>query len=166
MGKTFFIIALMLALLFIFGTPTTAANCRLVSGKTYYTDGVGYFKDSICRQEMTNAELNANSASSGGAVSATIGSGNCRYNSTKMQYTDGVAFFTDNKCTREAIGNETAPAPTAQTASVATQTVTAAITSTQYTQLSQRIAALEIRLNVLQSIVAQILSLLAKNAGI
>ena len=145
----------------------TSASCNLVSGKTYYTDGVSNFTDSACREEMI-------ATGSGGGSTATgyisTGNANCRYSLSKMQYTDGVTFFTDNKCTDEALNGKTAPAPSskitqAQTQTqiqTQTQTQTGAINAAQYDQLSQKIGALEQRMNVLMSILTQVLALLAK----
>lgn len=142
-------------------TAQVFASCNLVAGKTYYSDGVSFFKDSSCHQEMTASELSAGGAVSSSAAALT-GSGNCRYNSGSRQYTDGVAFFTDSKCANEAINGETASEPAGQSVATTGQTSASGVSATQYAQLAQRITALETRVNVLQSMIAQILSLLAK----
>ena len=146
MDKKIIVVASAVVFLSAFAAVADAATCRLVAGKTYYTDGVGNFKDSACRQEMTAAELNSAGSATVNTTAAAPGYGNCRYNSTRQQYTDGTAYFTDSRCVKEALDGETA----------------AGITATQYAQLSQRITALETRLVALQSIMSQILALLAK----
>jgi hypothetical protein len=138
-----------------------SAACKLVSGKTYYTDGVSYFKDSACRQEITGNELTVGSAIVSGATA------NCRFNLTKSLYTDGVAFFTDARCLNEATGGETVSAPTTATAAAsagvqALSAQTQTINNTQLTQIAQRLDALEKKVAGLQSIISQIFALLLK----
>lgn len=136
-----------------------SAACKLVSGKTYYTDGVSYFKDSACRQEIIGNELTAGSATVSGATA------NCRFNLTKSLYTDGVAFFTDARCSNEAVEGETVSAPTTATAAAGVQTLSAQtqiINNTQLTQIVQRLDALEKKVAGLQSIISQIFALLLK----
>lgn len=169
MSKKIIVVMLVSVFLFIAAASADAA-CSLVSGKAYYTDSVSYFKDSACRQEMTSAELNAGTSGSSisGGAGASTGYGNCRYSTARQQYTDGTAFFTDNKCINEAVNGETVAAPTIQATVATTAAVplaslgTSALGASQYTQLTQRIAALETRVAALQSILAQVLALLIK----
>jgi hypothetical protein len=161
MKKKIFAVFLLLIFAFAFAGGADAASCRLVSGKTYYTDGVSYFKDAKCQQEMTTAQLNASSGTTSNTSAIT---GSCRYNYSKMQYTDGVSFFTDNKCSKEALNGETAPEPGVN-AAAQTQVSAAsagAISTLQFTALFARIDALEKRVAILQSILSQILALLLK----
>jgi hypothetical protein len=150
-------ITMFLAAAILFGTAgaVNAASCKLVSGKTYYTDSVSNFSDAKCQQEIINGVLP--SAVSTAGVAAT-GSGNCRYNSTRMQYSDGVSFFTDNKCLDEALNGETVSEPAVAQA----QTQVSAISAAQYSQLVQRIAVLEKTITSMQSIMSRILVLLAQ----
>jgi len=135
------------------------ASCALVSGKTYYTDGVSHFRDSACHQEMTAADLNAGTATASTETgSVSTGNGNCRYSLAKKQYTDGVSFFTDNKCSSEALNDDAVAAPNVSTAAAPMQTASVATASAT----NERIAALEKKVDVLMSIMTQILALLAK----
>ena len=138
-----------------FAFQAEASACGIVSGKTYYSDGVSNFSDAACRQEMIGTDSSAESAD---IVSSVASSGSCRYNSSRMQYSDGVAFFTDSKCLKEALAGETVE-QSAVTASVAAVPL---MSSAQFAQITQRIDAVEKRLAVLQSIIGQILALLAK----
>ena len=134
-----------------------AAGCTQVGGHAYYSDGVSLFKDSACHQEMTQAELNASAAT----VSATgTGSANCRYDAAGSRYTDGVSFFSDAKCQNEIVPGQSFTVAQADVSQAAT--AQPAVTSAQYAALSQRIDALDKRITGLQSIIVQILALLAK----
>lgn len=149
---------IILAAIFVFfmaiAAQVDASGCRLVSGTSYYSDGVSNFRDASCRQEI----MASNTSDDDDDIIASTGStgGNCRYNSSRMQYTDGVSFFTDNKCANEAINGATASIAT--TASVQTSASAGAVS----TQISQRIDALEKKVNVLMSLISQMLALLAK----
>jgi hypothetical protein len=144
---------------FVFLPAISTAACNQVSGKTYYTDGVSYFSDASCRDEMTAAQIDA-----AGVGYISTGDANCHYSLTKELYTDGMAFFTNNKCTSEAEDGQTVAAPTAA-AAVAQTTVaapTSAVSATQYAQMTQRIVTLENQVKVLMSIISQVLTLLAQ----
>lgn len=152
-----------------------AGTCRLVSGKSYYSDGIGFFEDAACRTEIDISK--SDEESSGGSDPVTIiatGWGNCRYNTAKRLYTDGTDYFLDEKCRTDAGAGETAPAPTAassvkpvakstaRTISKAGQTAAKAVSSADFAEMSRRITALEKRIIAMQSTLAQILELLTK----
>ncbi|MFA6375919.1 MAG: hypothetical protein WCX69_00765 [Candidatus Paceibacterota bacterium] len=136
------------------------AACNLVSGKTYYSDGVSNFSDAACRQEITASGSDSEVVAATATGYINTGSGNCRYSLAKQQYSDGISFFTDNKCAVEALNDDAVPAPAAtQTQKTAGALVVVAGASTQD---NQRIAALEKKVDAMMAIIAQILSLLAK----
>lgn len=138
------------------------AVCNLVAGHNYYSDGVGYFKDSKCQQDATAADLNSGSTPDTSTTYISTGNPNCRYSVARQQYTDGMAFFTDSACHNEALNGQTAAAPTVQTAAPAAAAPAAPAADAQYQQLSQRVDALARQIASLQSIMMQILTLLAK----
>ena len=159
--KTFAVVSLSVLSFAVFPFAANAA-CLLVSGKTYYTDSVSFFKDSACHQEMTAAEMNPSSneiTTVAGYINT--GNGNCRYSLAREQYTDGVSFFSDKKCIAEALDGETVSAPTVATGTAQTS-VQASVAGAAMTADSQRIAALENKVNILVSLISQILALLAK----
>jgi hypothetical protein len=162
MDKKIIAIVSVSVLSFAFLPFAASAACSLAAGKTYYTDSVSFFKDSACHQEMTAAEMNP---STGGPATAAgyinTGNGNCRYSLAREQYTDGVSFFSDKKCTVEALDGETVSAPTAATG-IAPTSGQALVAGVAMTADSQRIAALEKKVNILMSLISQILALLAK----
>ena len=159
MKKIVSISILSLVFSFVLISLANAASCRLVGGKTYYTDGVSYFKDNACRQESTVAELESSGNASAAALVTVVGSSpNCHYNSTIRQFTDGTAYFLDNKCSREAINGETVELAAA--ALNAVSSTVAISNNTQFTQLAQRISALEKKVAALQTILAQILAII------
>lgn len=154
--KIFFCFALLSFSAVVPLTEIAAANCRAVSGQTYYTDGVAFFSDANCRQETTPSAAAAEVSSQ---TAAPAQSGVCKYSTARKQYTDGVSFFLDAKCINEALAGETVAAPSTVPPA---QTVAAAATSPQSSQLSARISALEKKVAILQSMIAQILAILAK----
>jgi hypothetical protein len=166
MDKKLFAAAAGLILSFAFLPLAASAACSQVSGKTYYTDRVSFFKDSACRQEMAASEMNSSASGvSAAAGYISTGNNNCRYSLAKKQYTDSVSFFTDYKCTVEALNDEAVPAPAAAPAAATGQTqatVQTAAAGAAAVQADQRIDALERKVNSLMSIMAQILALLAR----
>lgn len=162
MDKKLFAAAAGLILSFAFLPLAASAACSQVSGKTYYTDRVSFFKDSACRQEMAASEMNSSASGvSAAAGYISTGNNNCRYSLAKKQYTDSVSFFTDYKCTVEALNDEAVPAPAAATGQTQAMVQTAAAGAAAV-QADQRIDALERKVNSLMSIMAQILALLAR----
>ena len=170
MRKIIAIVATVFVFSFMGALTASAGSCNQVSGKSYYTDGVGYFGDAACHQEMTDSELNGSSSSDDTTTVIATGSGNCRYNTATMQYTDGTAYFSDSKCQNDAAAGErvAAPGTVAQTqtqtqAPVQTQAVAqvSTVSAAQYAEMSQKMAALEQRISILQSILTQVLALLA-----
>ena len=104
----------MTALSFVFSlaivSSASAAGCNLVSGKTYYSDGVSFFSDSACHQEMTSSDLNA-AASTATTYTGAVNN-NCRQVSGRTYYSDGVSFFSDSACHQEIISSDSSAGTT------------------------------------------------------
>ncbi len=162
---------------FVLLPGVAGAACNLVAGTSYYTDGVSKFSDSGCHNEIIGNGTGTvtQTQTSGASGYIPTGSANCRYSLAKEQYTDGVSFFTDSKCQNEALNDQTVPAPTAMAMATAAQTSAAMQTvaatqtsaiaqtaSASLAQANQRIALLESKINILASMISQILALLAQ----
>ncbi|MFA5066371.1 MAG: hypothetical protein WC566_13040 [Dehalococcoidia bacterium] len=161
MDKKIFAVVSVAVFSFAFMPGAAGAACNLVGGKNYYSDGVSNFSDAACRQEIIASGSNSEPAPAAAGYVST-GSGNCRYSLGKQQYTDGVSFFADSKCNAEALNDDPVPAPAAAQKQRSAAAQVGAVAGASTTQDSQRIAALEKKVDSLMAIMVQILALLAK----